>query len=123
MRKGIEVRLGPGDCERREVVIGSGNSLQKNVWRARIVVLSADGVGTTAIQSQPARGKPTIWHWQARLMAAVDEVLHDTAGPQETEEPVEKKLEAIAARGIARSVDFVARGALARRHAIPAICL
>ncbi len=36
MRKGIEVRLGPGDWERLEGVIGSGNSPQKHVWRARI---------------------------------------------------------------------------------------
>jgi hypothetical protein len=34
MRKGIEVRLGPGDRERLEAVIGSGNSPQKHVWRA-----------------------------------------------------------------------------------------
>src|SRR5271163_3526769 len=52
MRKGIEVRLGPGDRERLEAVIGSGNSPQKHVWRARIVLLSADGVGTMAMQRQ-----------------------------------------------------------------------
>jgi hypothetical protein len=48
MQKGIEVRLGPGDRERLEAVIGSGNSQQKHVWRARIVLLSADGIGTMA---------------------------------------------------------------------------
>ena len=69
MRKGIEVRLGPGDRERLEAVIGSGNSPQKHVWRARIVLLSADGVGTMAIQRQTGKGKPTIWRWQARFMA------------------------------------------------------
>src|SRR3954469_17108948 len=52
MRKGIEVRLDPGDRERLEAVIGSGNSPQKHVWRARIVLLSAAGVGTMAIQRQ-----------------------------------------------------------------------
>jgi hypothetical protein len=52
MRKGVEVRLGPGDRERLEAVIGSGNSPQKHVWRARIVLLSAEGVGTMAIQRQ-----------------------------------------------------------------------
>src|SRR6266850_7327805 len=69
MRKGVEVRLGPGDRERLEAVIGSGNSPQKHVWRARIVLLSADGVGTMAIQRQTGKGKPTIWRWQARFMA------------------------------------------------------
>src|SRR5438105_241885 len=65
MRKGIKVRLGPDDRERLEAVIGSGNSPQKHVWRARIVLLSAAGVGTMAIQRQTGKGKPTIWRWIA----------------------------------------------------------
>ena len=68
MRKRVEVRLGPGDRERLDAVAGSGNSPQKHVWRARIVVLSADGLGTMAIQLQTGKGKPTIWRWQARLI-------------------------------------------------------
>src|SRR5229473_3098319 len=78
MRKGVEVRLGPGDRERLEAVIGSGNSPQKHVWRARIVLLSADGVGTMAIQRHTGKGMPTIWRWQARFMAeGVDGLLHE----------------------------------------------
>jgi len=56
MRKGVEVRLGPGERERPDAVIGSGNSPQKHVWRARIVLLSADGLGTMAIQRQTGKG-------------------------------------------------------------------
>src|SRR2546426_4281996 len=82
MRRGIEVRLGPGDRERLEAVIRSGNSQQKHVWRARIVLLSADGVGTMAIQRQTSKGKPTIWRWQSRFMAeGVDGLLHDATRP------------------------------------------
>ena len=82
MRKGIEVRLGPGDRERLEAVIGSGNSPQKHVWRSRIVLLSAEGVGTMAIQRQTGKGKPTIWRWQARFMAeGVDGLLHEATRP------------------------------------------
>jgi hypothetical protein len=55
MRKGVEVRLGPGDRERLEAVIGSGNSPQKHVWRAWIVLLSADGIGTMAIRGNRQR--------------------------------------------------------------------
>jgi hypothetical protein len=69
MRKGVEVGLGPGDRERLAVVVGSGNSPQKHVWRARIVLLSADRVGTMEIQRLTGKGKPTIWRWQARFMA------------------------------------------------------
>src|SRR5271165_7591877 len=82
MKKGIEVRLGPGDRERLEAVIGSRNSPQKHVWRARIVLLSANGIGTMAIQHQTGKGKPTIWRWQARFMAeGVDGLLHDATRP------------------------------------------
>src|SRR6202165_5641635 len=82
MRKGIEVRLGPGDRERLEAGIGSGNSPQKHVWRARIVLLSTEGVGTMAIQRQTGKGKPTIWRWQARFMAeGVAGLLHEATRP------------------------------------------
>src|ERR1700677_3433300 len=82
MRTGVEVRLGPGDRDRLEAVIGSGNSPQKHVWRARIVLLSADGVGTMEIRRQTGKGKPTIWRWQARFMAeGVDGLLHEATRP------------------------------------------
>src|SRR5579862_8313240 len=82
MRKGVEIRLGPGDRERLEATIGSGNSPQKHVWRARIVLLSADGVGTMAIQRQTGKDKPTIWRWQARFMVeGVDGLLHEATRP------------------------------------------
>jgi transposase len=82
MRGGIEVRLGPGDRERLEAVIASRNSPQKHVWRARIVLLSADGVGTMEIQRQTGKGKPTIWRWQERFMSAgVEGLLRDKTRP------------------------------------------
>ena len=82
MKKRLAVRLGPGDRERLEAVIASRNSPQKDVWRARIVRLSSDGVGTMAIQRQTGKGKPTIWRWQARFMAeGIDGLLHDATRP------------------------------------------
>jgi transposase len=80
--KSIEVRLGPGDREWLEAVIGSRNNPQKHVWRARIVLLSADGVGTMAIQRQTGKDKPTIWRWQTRFMAGgVEGSLHEATRP------------------------------------------
>src|ERR1051325_9357425 len=82
VREGVEVRLGPGDRKRLEAVIGSRNSRQKHVWRARIVLLSAAGVRTMAIQGQTAKAKPTIWRWQARFMAdGVDGLLREATRP------------------------------------------
>src|SRR3954451_585240 len=82
MRQGVGVRLGPGDREGLEAVIGSGKSPQKHVWRARMVLLSAAGIGTMAIQRQTGKGKPTIWRWQARFVAeGVDGLLHEAMRP------------------------------------------
>jgi transposase len=82
MRKGVEVRLGPGDRERLEAVIGSGNSPQKHVWRARIALLSADGVGTVEIMRRTGKSKTCVWRWQERFMAAgVDGLLRDKTRP------------------------------------------
>jgi transposase len=82
MRTGVEVRLGPGDRARLKAVVGSGNSPQKHVWRARIVLLSAAGVGTMEIQRQTGKGKPTIWRWQERFMReGVVGLLHKATRP------------------------------------------
>jgi len=51
-----------------EAVVASRNSPEKHVWRARIVLLSADGIGTMEIQRRIGKGKPTIWRWQERFM-------------------------------------------------------
>ena len=49
MRKGITVEVTPADRARLQSIIQDRNSPQKHVWRARIIVLTADGAGTTAI--------------------------------------------------------------------------
>lgn len=56
MREGIEVRLRPGDRGRLEGVVANRKSPQHHVWRTRIVLMTADGAGTTAIRV--TTGKP-----------------------------------------------------------------
>ena len=73
MRDGVAVRLQPGDRERLEGMVGDRKSSQHHVWRARIVVMTADGAGTMAIRAATGKGRPTIWRWQSRYM-------HDGAG-------------------------------------------
>ena len=68
MREGVEVRLRPGDRDRLEGVVANRKSQQHHVWRARIVLMTADGAGTMAIRAATGKGKPTIWRWQARYM-------------------------------------------------------
>ena len=82
MRSGIEVRLNPGDRERLEAVVADRNSLQKHVWRAAIVLLTADGLGTNEIMRRTGKSKPCVWRWQERFMTdGVDGLLRDKTRP------------------------------------------
>ncbi len=78
MRSDVEVRLGPGDRERLEAVAGDGNSAQKHVWRARIILATAEGCGTAEVMRRAGVSKPCVWRWQRRFMeAGVDGLLRD----------------------------------------------
>ena len=46
MRKGIVVKVKASDCRRLAAIVANRNSPQKHVWRAQIVLLTADGLGT-----------------------------------------------------------------------------
>jgi hypothetical protein len=49
MRAGIVVTVTPDHRRRLEAVVRDRNRLQKHVWRARIMLLTADGLGTNGI--------------------------------------------------------------------------
>ena len=46
MRTGISLTLTSSDRHRLEALTSNRNTAQKHVWRAAIVLLSADSVGT-----------------------------------------------------------------------------
>jgi len=71
MRTGVTVHLIPTDRERLRVIVDDRNSLQKHVWRARIVLLTADGLGTAAIMRAAGVSKTAVWRWQARFIVAL----------------------------------------------------
>jgi transposase len=48
-------------------VVANRNSPQKHVWRARIVLLTADGRGTAEIMDVTSKTKTVIWRWQERF--------------------------------------------------------
>ncbi|MCE3247357.1 MAG: hypothetical protein K0R41_1182, partial [Geminicoccaceae bacterium] len=59
MRKGIKVEVAADDRARLEAIVADRNHRQKHVERARIVLLTADGVGTSAIMRQVGCAKAT----------------------------------------------------------------
>jgi hypothetical protein len=68
MRTGVTVDLSPTDRKRLQAIVDDRNSLQKHVWRARIVLGTADGLGTAAIMRTAGVSKTAVWRWQARFM-------------------------------------------------------
>ena len=68
MRKGISITVTSADRMRLQSIIRDRNSPQKHVWRARIIVLTADGEGTTGVMRAVGKGKTVVWRWQERFM-------------------------------------------------------
>ena len=58
------------DRERLLAIIAERNSPQKHVWRAWIVLMTADGHGTTVIMRQAGVAKTAVRRWQERFMQA-----------------------------------------------------
>jgi transposase len=82
MRTGIVVEVTAADRARLEAVVADRNSPQKHVWRARIVLLTADGCGTAEIMRLTGKAKTAVWRWQERFMqAGVNGLLRDKTRP------------------------------------------
>ncbi len=82
MRKGIIVTVTACDRARLRAVVTNRNSPQKHVWRAKILLLTADGLGTGAIMRGTGRAKSVVWRWQERFMReGVEGLLRDKTRP------------------------------------------
>jgi transposase len=82
MREGISVEVSAADRARLEAVVADRNSPQKWVWRATIILATADGLGTNEITRRSGKGKRCVWRWQERFMAeGVTGLLRDKTRP------------------------------------------
>src|SRR4051794_21992567 len=82
MREPCCLWLSAIDRARLAALVADRNSPQKHVWRARIVLLSADRLGTVEIMRRTGKAKPSVWRWQARYLdAGVDGLLRDKTRP------------------------------------------
>src|SRR4029450_3701436 len=98
MRKEIVVNGTGADRLRLAAIAANRNSPQKHVWRARIVLLTADGLGTAEIMRRTGKSKSVVWRWQERFMhAGVDGLLRDKTRPSRTP-PLDPE---VATRGVA----------------------
>jgi transposase len=68
MRTGIKVEVSSTDRSELDAIVADRNSPQKHVWRAKIVLLTADGCGTAEIMRRAGTSKTAVWRWQERFM-------------------------------------------------------
>jgi len=68
--------------DRLRNLVKDRNAPQKHVWRAQIVLLSAEDLGTNAIMRETGKSKTCIWRWQERFAAeGVDGLFRDKTRP------------------------------------------
>src|SRR5260370_18141575 len=67
MHERTNIQLSRADRNKLEAVVANSNSAQKDVWRAKIVLLTADGRGTAEIIQATGKAKTVIWRWQERF--------------------------------------------------------
>jgi transposase len=67
-RDDICLYLGAADRAQLHALRDDRNTPRKLVWRAEIVLATADGCGTNEIMRRAATSKPTVWRWQERYL-------------------------------------------------------
>src|SRR5262245_17107177 len=69
MHERAQIKLSAAERTELEAVVGNRNSPQKHVWRAKIILLTADGRGSAEIMRRTGKAKIVIWRWQERFGA------------------------------------------------------
>ena len=77
MKKDSKITVTVEARARLEAIVAAPSMKQKYVWRARIVLLSAAGVGTMAIVRQVGKSKRAVWRWRERFVAEGVDGLRD----------------------------------------------
>ena len=68
MRAGKSITVSLADRRGLENLIDDRNVAQKYVWRAEIVLFTADGAGTNEIMRRTCKSKTCVWRWQERFL-------------------------------------------------------
>jgi transposase len=77
-RDDICLYVSPSSRARLEALIADRNTPAKVVWRAKIVLATADGHGTNEVMRRTGKSKPCVWRWQERYIdQGVEGLLRD----------------------------------------------
>lgn len=99
MRSGISISLSPSDRDRLDQIMKDRNAARKHAWRAEIVQLTSDGVGTNEIMRRTGTSKTCVWRWQERFMQeGVEGLLRDKTRPSRIRPLAATVIERVVAR-------------------------
>ena len=99
MRSGISISLSTSDRDRLDQIMKDRNAAQKHAWRAEIVLLTSDGVGTNEIMRRTGTSKTCVWRWQERFMQeGVEGLLRDKTRPSRIRPLAATVIERVVAR-------------------------
>jgi transposase len=95
--------VSPDDRAKLERLVADGKTPQKLASRARVVLLSGRGLGTSAIGREARVSKPTVWRWQdAYMEGGVGRLLKDKGkGPRAGKKRID---DAVRLRIVAKTV-------------------
>ena len=83
MRTGITLSVSDDDRRRLAALVKDRNTPQKHAWRAEIVLLSAEGIGTNEVMRRTGKSKTCVWRWQERFMEeGFEGLLRDKTRPR-----------------------------------------
>ena len=97
-RDDICLFLNPDDRAELQSLVKNRNTPRKLVWRAEIILATADGHGTFEIMRRAKTSKPTVWRWQHRYLdEGVEGLKRDKTRPSRVPPlPRETRLKVIA---------------------------
>src|SRR5580700_8068412 len=84
MRTSVSLSVTSAAMDRLRNLVKDRNAPQKHVWRAQIVLLSAEDLGTNAIMRETGKSKTCVWRWQERFAAEGVVALTMEEPPSET---------------------------------------
>ena len=93
MRKIEQISISAADRERLERLVRDGNTAQKVVWRARIVLLASEGLTAEGIAAAVDKSRLTVRRWRRRFVAkGVDGLLKDATRPSRVKPLASQKI-------------------------------
>jgi transposase len=85
MAQAVCVVVGDIDRKRLASIVADRNRPQKHIQRARIVLLSDEGLAVAEVARKAEVSRPAVWRWQMRYAeAGVEALLHDKTRPPGT---------------------------------------